>query len=50
MVDQQADCKYLVFGCGNPLLDIAMEVKDEALHTKYEFKGGNAILAEEKHK
>eukprot|EP01059_Diplonema_ambulator_P027729 TRINITY_DN462_c0_g1_i1.p1 TRINITY_DN462_c0_g1~~TRINITY_DN462_c0_g1_i1.p1 ORF type:complete len:349 (+),score=172.88 TRINITY_DN462_c0_g1_i1:55-1047(+) len=37
-----------LFCMGNPLLDISAHV-DAALLEKYELKGGNAILAEEKH-
>jgi len=37
-----------ILGMGNPLLDISAEVTQETLD-KYDLKGGNAILAEEKH-
>lgn len=40
--------KFDVFGAGNALLDISCEVTPEFLE-QYELKGGNAILAEEKH-
>lgn len=34
---------------GNPLLDISVELQDEALLTKYDLKLDSAILAEDKH-
>merc|ERR1712050_627467 len=37
-----------ILGMGNPLLDISSEV-EPALLEKYGLKGGDAILAEEKH-
>jgi len=39
----------ILFGMGNPLLDISAEVPTEVL-TKYELEANNAILCEEKHK
>ena len=38
-----------VFVIGNPLLDISVEVTDNALLEKYGLESGQAILAEEKH-
>jgi len=38
-----------LLGMGNPLLDISVVVKDDALLDKYDLKLNNAILAEEKH-
>ncbi|OUS46731.1 Ribokinase-like protein [Ostreococcus tauri] len=38
-----------LLGMGNPLLDISVTVRDDALLTKYDLKMNNAILAEEKH-
>jgi len=39
----------ILFGLGNPLLDISAEVDPEFLE-KYDLKANNAILAEDKHK
>jgi len=41
--------KGLLLGMGNPLLDISAKV-DQAMLDKYDLKGGNQILAEDKHK
>eukprot|EP00494_Astrolonche_serrata_P027282 UN27545 len=38
----------IIFGCGNPLLDISNDV-DDAFLKKYDIKMGNAILATDKH-
>ena len=38
----------VIFGFGNPLLDISAHV-EEGILKKYDLKGGNAILAEPKH-
>ena len=42
-----ADVREL--GMGNPLLDISVVVKDDALLNKYDLKLNDAVLAEEKH-
>ncbi|RKP24219.1 hypothetical protein SYNPS1DRAFT_23686 [Syncephalis pseudoplumigaleata] len=39
----------VLFGMGNPLLDITAKI-EPALLAKYELKSNDAILAEEKHK
>ncbi len=46
MVDTQ---EYLIFGIGNPLLDISLEIPDDTLLKKYGIAYGQACLAEEKH-
>lgn len=47
MVDQgQKD--YLIFGIGNPLLDISVETPTDEMLKKYELIAGQAILAGEK--
>jgi len=49
MVDQgQAQKDYLIFGAGNPLLDISVETPTDELIKKYELIAGQAILAGEK--
>jgi adenosine kinase len=39
----------VLFGMGNPLLDISVELQDDALLTKYDLKLDSAVLAEDKH-
>eukprot|EP00127_Corallochytrium_limacisporum_P005333 Clim_evm9s203 gene=Clim_evmTU9s203 len=41
--------QFLLFGMGNPLLDVSAEVDEEYLK-KYDLEANNAILAEDKHK
>jgi adenosine kinase len=48
-MDSHSSSKRILFGVGNPLLDVQAECGEEML-TKYDLKAGNAILAEEKHK
>ncbi len=48
MVDSGA-FEYLIFGIGNPLLDISVEVKTDEILKKYDLQHGQACLAEEKH-
>ena len=47
MVDQ-AQKEYLIFGIGNPLLDISVETPTDEILKKYELIAGQAILAGEK--
>ena len=50
MVEQGgAEHKYLIFGIGNPLLDLSKTVQDEELLKKYKLGLGLACLAEESH-
>lgn len=39
----------LIFACGNPMLDVAAHLGEEAM-TRYKLPYGGAILAEEMHK
>lgn len=39
----------LIFGCGNPMLDVAAHLGRDAMD-RYELPYGGAVLAEEKHK
>ena len=41
--------EYLLFSMGNPLLDVSVQLKDNALFEKYGLQLGMACLAEEKH-
>lgn len=40
---------YLLVAIENPLLDISLELKDDAILTKYELQHGQACLADAKH-
>ena len=46
MVDESKN--YLIFGIGNPLLDISVETPTDETIKKYELIAGQAILASEK--
>lgn len=41
--------EVLIFGIGNPLLDISVETPNDEIFKKYELSAGQACLAEEKH-
>jgi adenosine kinase len=47
MVDQNQS-KYLIFGIGNPLLDLSVECPTDEMIKRYEMIAGQAILAGEK--